>query len=186
MKRHILILLVLVLIVTVPAGCKGEEPQPDPGPKTEQTAEKSAKNIEQEIVLLYPDEYKNVLWPEFRKITVKEDISLVEMAETVLEELIKGPEGEFAIPLIDADTEILSLVLQGNNATVDFSKEFIKDGYTDNEKTLQVFSVVNTLSELGIEEVTILVEGKRITDHYISLGSGMSFIRNDEVMPTNK
>ena len=184
MKKHIILFLVLALVLALPAGCKKDEPQPDPEPQQEQPAEKPPAEMEKEILLFYPDKDNNFLLPEFRKITVEETATQQEMAEMVLKELIKGTSNNMLKPVTSDDTEILSLKLHGGTATVDFSKEFLNDAYSRREKLLQVFSVVNTLSELDIEEVFILVEGEPVTDYYTSLEADMPFIRNDELIPS--
>ena len=184
MKKYILLFLVLVLILALPAGCKKDEPQPDPEPRQEQPEEEPPAEVEKEVLLFYPDKGNNFLLPEFRKIMVDETVAPQEMAEMVIKELIRGSTNNMLKSMISDDTEILSLRLHGSTATVDFSKEFLNSGYSGREKLLQVFSVVNTLSELGIEEVFILIESEPLTDHYRSLEADMPFIRNDELIPS--
>jgi spore germination protein GerM len=184
MKKYIFLLLVLTLALALPVGCKKDEPQPDPGPQQEQPEEKPPAKVEKEVLLFYPDKDNNFLLPEFRKITVEETAAPQEMSEMVLKELIKGTTNNMLKSVTSGDTKILSLKFHGGTATVDFSKEFLNDAYSRREKLLQVFSVVNTLSELDIEEVFILVEGDPITDYYTSLEADMPFIRNDELIPS--
>ncbi|HZX47235.1 MAG TPA: GerMN domain-containing protein [Clostridia bacterium] len=184
MKKYILLLLVLALALALPVGCKKDEPQPDPVPQQEQPAEKPPAKVEKEVLLFYPDKDNNFLLPEFRKIIVEETAAPQEMAEMVIKELVKGTSNNMLKSVISDDTEILSLKLHGSTATIDFSKDFLNGAYSGREKLLQVFSVVNTLSELGIEEVFILIEGEPVTDHYTSLEADMPFIRNDELIPS--
>lgn len=184
MKKHMLLTLALVLVFTLPVGCKKEEPVPDPGPAEEQPSEQPPANIEKEILLFFPDKGSNFLLPEFKKITVADNASSYLIAEMVLEELIKGPSNDMLKPVAGKDTNIWSLKLHGDTATVDFSEEFINDGLSSREKLLQVYAVVNTLSELDIEEVFILVEGEPVTEYYTSLKADMPFVRNDELIPS--
>ncbi len=184
MKKYILLFLVLVLILALPVGCKKDEPQPDPEPRQEQPEEEPPAEVEKEVLLFYPDKGNNFLLPEFRKITVDETAAPQEMAEMVIKELIKGTTNNMLKSVISDNTDILSLRLHGSTATIDFSKEFLNNSYSSREKLLQVFSVVNTLSELDIEEVFILIEGEPVTDHYTSLEADMPFIRNDELIPS--
>jgi spore germination protein GerM len=184
MKKYIALFLLIILIVALPVGCKKDESQPDPDPIQEQPKEQPPVLVEKEILLLYPDRDNNFLLPEFRKITAVEETELEEMVELVLEELIKGPSNEMLKSMIDRDTEVLSVKIHGTTATVDLSEVFIDKGHNGREKLFQVFSVVNTLSELGLVEVFLLVEGSPITDHYTALDHGMPFIRNDELIPS--
>lgn len=184
MKKYVLLFLVLVIVLTLPAGCKKNEPQPDPKPQEEQPAEQPPAKVEKEVLLFYPDKDNNFLLPEFRKIMVEETATQQEMAEMVLMELIRGTSNNMLKSITSDDTKILSLKLHGSTATIDFSKEFLNDAYSRREKLLQVFSVVNTLSELDIEEVFILIEGEPVTDYYTSLEADMPFIRNDELIPS--
>jgi spore germination protein GerM len=184
MKKHIALLLLITLIITLPVGCKKDEPQADPAPGQEQSDQPQPTLVEEEILLFYPDKNNNFLLPEFRKVIVKENAGPDEMVEIVLGELIKGTENEMLSSTIPAHTEVLSFGLDGSSITIDFSEGFIVDSYSSREKLLQVFSVVNTLSELGIEEMNLFVEGEPVSGHYTSLEAEMPFIRNDELIPS--
>lgn len=184
MKKYIALCLFLVLIVAFPTGCKKNSPPPALEQPPGEQIENQPVLIEKEILLLYPDRDNNFLLPEFRKIKVEDDLELESMAELVLEELIKGPSNEMLKSMINRNTEVLSFRIHGTTATVDLSKEFVQDGYNNRDKLFQVFSLVNTLSELGLEEVFLLIEGKPITDHYTLLDYELPFERNDELIPS--
>jgi len=49
---------------------------------------------------------------------------------------------------------------------------------------LQVYSTVNSISELDIKNVNILIENNLIQEYYTSLKEEMPFIRNDELIPS--
>lgn len=184
MKKIIALCILFTLILAIPTGCKKTEPRPaDPDPLTESPLEQQPVLIEKGILLFFPDRDGNFLLHEFRKITVKSDIELEDMAKLVLKELIKGTDDEMRKPIIDQKTDILSLKIHGTVTTVDLSGEFIAEGYSDIEKLLQVYSVVNTLSELGLSDVFLLVEGEPITEVYTALGHELPFVRNDDLTP---
>lgn len=183
MKKYIVFLLLMTLII-LPVGCKKEDPPADPEPGEEQSQQQQPELVEKEILLFYPDMDGNFLLPEFRKVVVEENIGPNEVAEVVLSELITGTENEMLDSIIPAHTEVLSFGLDGSTITVDFSEDFIVNGYSNREKVLQVYSVVNTLSELGIEEANLFVEGEPLTDYYTSLATEMPFVRNDELIPS--
>lgn len=184
MKKYIILVLALALLLTLSAACKKEEPAPDPGPAEEQPSEQPPASVEKEILLFFPDKGSNFLLPEFRKIIVADNAATDLIAEMVLEELIKGPSNDMLKFVTGKNTNILSLKVHGGTATVDFSKEFVNSGLSSKEKLLQVYSVVNTLSELDIEEVFILIEGDPVTDFYASLEAEMPFVRDDELIPS--
>ena len=183
MKKYIVFALLAALII-LPAGCKKEEPAADPDPEQQQPGEQQTVLVEEEILLFYPDKGGNFLLPEFRKIIIKENAGSNEMVEIVLSELIKGTENEMLDSITPAHAKVLSFGLDGSAITIDFSEDFIVDRYSDREKLLQVYSVVNTLSELGIEEVSIFVDGEPVSDHYTSLETEMPYVRNDELIPS--
>ncbi len=184
MRKYVALCLFLVLTVTFPLGCKREDPQIDPEPPADEPFEEQPTIVEKEILLFFPDRDDNFLLPEFRKITVKEDIQLQELAELALLELIKGTSNDAMRSIIERDTEILSFKLHGTTATVDLSEDFINNNYNNNRKLFQVFSLVNTLTELDIEDVFLLIEGKPVTDYYTALDYSLPFERNDELIPS--
>lgn len=184
MRRYIALCLFLVITVTLPMGCKKEDPQIDPEPPADESIEEQPTFVEKEILLFYPDKDNNFLLHEFRKVTIREDAELQEIAELALTELIKGSSNEMMRSIIERNTKVLSFRLHGTTATVDLSEDFIKNDYNNRERLFQVFSLVNTLAELGLEDVFLLVEGTPVTDYYTALDYNLPFIRNDELIPS--
>lgn len=184
MKKLIILAIAVVLIFTLFTGCtKKKEPVETPQ-EPEKPQEQQTQYEEKEILLFYPDQNSRFLLHEFRKVTVDKDIELKELAQMVLEELIKGTDNSELKSIVPRDAKVLSLDLKGTTATVDLSEEFAIGKYSKKEKLLEVFSVVNTLTELGIEEVNILINGNPVTDYYTSLNLEMPFVRNDELIPS--
>lgn len=184
MKKYIALVMLLVLIITLPMGCKKDDPQSNPTPGQQQPQEQIPEFVEKEILLFYPDIDNNFLLHEFRKVTVEEDTGLEEMVKIVMEQLLKGTANDMLKALVPEDAEILSYELDDGTITIDFSEEFIVSSYNSREELLQIFSVVNTLTELGLEEVNLLVEGDPVMDYYSSIKIDMPFERNDELIPS--
>lgn len=184
MKKLLFILISLLLIIGLIAGCSKTAQQQDTPQTAEEQQEQQPQFVEKEIVLFYPDAGNNYLLHEFRKITVNQDIAGEDMVKLVLEELVKGTDNSELKPIIPRDAKILTVELDDPTVTVDFSKNFLAMDYSAKEKQMQVYSVVNTLSELDIEKVNILIEGKAIEEYYTSLKEEMPFIRDDELFPS--
>ena len=87
------------------------------------------------------------------------------MEETIIKELLKGPENIELISAIPSSTKLNSITLDGNKIVIDFSKEF-KEEVEDELKNLhKIYSVVNSLTEITeINEVEIKVEGETYTN----------------------
>jgi len=86
--------------------------------------------------------------------------------ETLINELIKGPQDENNIKTIPEGTKLLGIEVKNGIAYVNFSKE-LKDNHWGGStgETFTIYSIVSTLvlqPNSGIERVQILVEGEII------------------------
>lgn len=91
-----------------------------------------------------------------------------------LEALITGPDsGELSrnmLSLIPRDTRILSAVIEGNTARVNFSEEFQYNTAGMEGFTAQLMQIIWTATEFpNVRDVQILIEGNRV-EH---LGEGI-------------
>jgi spore germination protein GerM len=183
MKKLLSITIIVLLMLTIFTGCSkkdlpGDLPdQPDPQVEQPQFEEK-------EIVLFFPDMGNNYLLPEFRTVVLEKDISNEDMARIIIEELIKGTDNDQLKSIVPAGVRILDLLVADDTAVLDLSEEFIASDYNNKEKLLEIFAVVNTLSEIGIEEVNITIAGKPIDNYYTALEFEAPFVRNDDLMPS--
>lgn len=184
MKRLLIIVVILSLVFTLSVGCKKKEEPVQPPEEQENPQEVESTFEEREVILFYPDQNYNFLLPEFRKVTAKKDIETEDLATLVIEELILGTENSQLKSMVPRDAKLVSVAVSGESAELDFSEAFIVKSYTKREKLLQVFSVVNTLSELGLEEIAIFVDGEPLSDIYTSIEYGMPYLRNDDLMPS--
>lgn len=124
----------------------------------------AAGEEKKEVVLYFSDEQAMYLAPEKRQVTVEE----ASIEETVVKELIKGPESPLLKRTLPEQTRLLSLSVEQETAYVDFSKEInnINYGGSAGEIAL-IYSVVNSLGEVpGIKRVQFLVEGKKVETLY--------------------
>jgi hypothetical protein len=117
----------------------------------------------QSAVLAFADRGANGIVTERRDVVVPEDRS--GKARRILEELIRGPEGQ-AVATIPANTRVLSVVFDdAGGVYVDFSRELVSEhpgGSTGELFTIR--SVVRTLHDNfpEVERVQFLVEGREI------------------------
>jgi len=144
-------------------------------------------------ITLYFAEYTDneaFLVKEVRKITVTE-----EFPKNIVEELVKGPKSSDFYPTLPSDVKVNSVVISGETAIVDFSKEIITNfeeiPHSSTTETLAIYSIVNTLTEFEeIRKVKITVEGKEsgeieglyIEDFWGHIGIYEEFTRNEDLI----
>ena len=83
-------------------------------------------------------------------------------AEKIVRELIKGPEAPHLYPTLPPSTRLLSLLVQGRIAYVDFSRE-VQDNFLGGTaaELMLVYSVIASLTEMpDIASVQFLLEGQ--------------------------
>ncbi len=131
---------------------------------TTQNSELQMENLSQDetkVLLYFLDDTYEKFVAEYRNVSLK-DIK-ENMIYTILEELIKGPVSNEFKAIIPKETKIKSISQEGSKVIVDFSKEFLNEKDSEEDKIKKIYSVVNTLTEVKeIEEVEIKVEGTQI------------------------
>jgi spore germination protein GerM len=138
-----------------------------PGAPVRQPAESSA---EQTLYFIRVEDDGAILRS---KITRRIPVSETPLLDT-LRALIAGPgaeeERQGMISLIPPDTRILSVVIEGNTARINFSEEFQYNTAGMEGLAAQLTQIVWTATEFpNVKNVQILIEGNRI-DH---LGEGL-------------
>ena len=107
------------------------------------------------------------------------------MEETIVNELIKGPQNSSELlATIPQNTQLLSLSRNNETVLINFSKEFVENhpGGSSSE-TLTIFSIVNTLTEIKeVEKVEFLVEGKKLKEFKGHYEFDKPFTRNEEII----
>lgn len=113
-----------------------------------------------DVVLYFGDPAGVVLLAETREITGCQDGQAC--LETTLQALIDGPLGDL-VPILPAQTRLISVVEQDGLATADFSRELISGHPGGSVSELfTAYGLVNTLAENfpHIRQLRILVEGE--------------------------
>jgi len=85
-----------------------------------------------------------------------------------METLTAGPKSSDLVSVVPKATKVKSVVVRDKIAFVDFSAEIAKRGFGGSAtEILAVGAIVNTLTEFpGVEQVQILVEGKKVDTLY--------------------
>lgn len=132
------------------------------------------------VVLYFGDEMAEHLVPERRNI----DIAAGDTVEKIIvEELMKGPSEVGNIRTIPQEAKLLSIETKDNVCFVNFSKDFVDkhSGGTTGEQ-LTVFSIVNSLTELGtIDRVQFLIEGEK-REEFIEMVFNEPIVRNSTII----
>jgi len=121
----------------------------------------SLKPMEHETVIYFSDGDAKYVVAETRNIVIRENEAL---ERYVIEEMIKGPDGEGLSSVLPRGTQLINIVPESGICLVNFTAEFgeILTGAVDLE-IQAIAAVTNTLCALeGIDGVQYLVEGERI------------------------
>ena len=132
------------------------------------------------LTLYFGDEYAEHLVPERRNVDIPAGDTVEKI---VVQELLKGPTEAGTIRTIPAEVKLLSIETKDNVCFVNFSKDFVDkhSGGTTAEQ-LTVFSVVNSLTELGtIDMVQFLIEGEK-REEFIHMTFNEPIIRNSTII----
>lgn len=124
-------------------------------------ARKQAQEAKTKIILFFSDEQAEFLVGEAREVVDPGSASA--LAQAVVKELIRGPEGALQ-PTIPSGTRLLSPVSCSRDlCTVDLSEEFVTrhPGGTSGEM-MTIYSVVESLctNVAGVKRVQFLIAGK--------------------------
>jgi len=169
----ILALITALLIILALAGCSK-----DNQPKPENTT------VKKQITLYFADDQAEYLVAEKQTVEIKEPVTSVKLASSIVQALIAGPQTKGLYPTLPAETHLLSLKIKDSVAYVNFSQELISKhwgGSTGEGMTIN--SVVNSLTELKeIKKVQFQVEGKTqesLLGHY---DTTVPIVRNDDMI----
>ncbi len=168
------VLLIFLILAGGVSGCgKRTESASGPGagkPATSQSGPTSPapeqKAPEQKapvrIILYFSDQQATYLVPEERQVTAEKG-TVEEATETIIKELIKGPQNPELRRTIPEGTRLLSVSVKDGVAYINFSREFqAKHSGGSAGERMTVFSVVNSLCRLNeIKQVQFLLEGQK-------------------------
>lgn len=119
--------------------------------------------LETKVVLYFSNPENGELTKEYRNVelsSVKNDL-----AGTIMQELLKGPNTEGLVSAIPSGTKVNSCKEENDKIKIDFSSEYICGGKQNElEELHKIYAVVNSLTEITeINEVEITVDGKILT-----------------------
>lgn len=162
--KKILAVLLLVFMISLLVGCsfgnilgKASEPEPsDDGPTN--TPNPAPENLE--VAIYFSDWQAQYVIPEFRIIDSDENL-----AQSIVKELLKGPEQPHLYRTFPEGTEINSVEVIDGTAYVNFKGDIHVPGSAS--EIAAINSLVLSLTDLpGINNVQILIDG--VSD--VSLG----------------
>lgn len=135
---------------------------------------------EKQLTLYYADSANSFLEKERHLLTIGQDKQL---AEYVIDELIRGPQNDNLRETLPKGTKLLSVEVKKNLCIVDLSKEFwLNKPVTASGERTAVYSIVNSITELtGIEAVQILVEGEKIDKYYL-MSLNEPLLRDEDIV----
>jgi germination protein M len=168
--KWLLLIVATVVLAFSAAGCRQAGPEggnsidgadrdsrrqasPDSSTRSEPSTEPTT-----ELRLYFSDPQAEKLVAEVRQIAETDEVG-----RAAVEALIEGPALEEAVPTIPEGTRLLDIKIASEQATVNFSPEFVDNhlGGSAGER-MTVYSVVNTLTELdGVSAVRFLVDGRK-------------------------
>jgi len=114
------------------------------------------------VTLFFADENGARLVREGREVDAGSDTN--ESLEIAIEELISGPVGDYK-PVVPDSTQLMEVSLKGNQATVDFSKEFYDDMPAGSSAEMTaVYAVTDTIAVNfpQVKKVLFLKEGQPV------------------------
>lgn len=132
-------------------GLFAPEPSPPPEPL-----------VYREVILYFADPAVGFLIPETRELAdCDEDTACVKQ---VVESLIQGPSGD-AVPVLSPEVKVRRVIIDGETATIDFSRELVSrhPGGSISE-LLTVYGVTNTVAVNfpHLRQVRFLIEGEAV------------------------
>ena len=156
------ILMILVVIVGVLLAVLARNQEKDEWENTEEMMAEYSGD-ETKILLYFSDASRSKLMQEYRYVSLA-DIRK-NMVETILNELIQGPDSSELAATIPVGTKVNEVLQEENKVIVDFSEEFWEASDDQNLALQRIYSVVNSLTEIKeVEEVEIRVNGEMVAD----------------------
>lgn len=166
-ERAGLVLVVVLLVATGAIALFGDQPTTFRRPVfrrvTSEAPAPRSRAPRRTVMLLFADKHQNDLLEEAREI--EGGATATEDAKRILEELVKGPEGDL-MPVVPRAAQVKNLFIDpSGTAYVDFDRE-LTEGHSGGarEELFTVYSIVGTLAVniSQIKRVQILVDGAGI------------------------
>ncbi|MGE5495468.1 MAG: GerMN domain-containing protein [Burkholderiales bacterium] len=147
----------VLLLITLLSGCAlGETNKPANTPDINPKAE-AANKVTSNVTLYFCYRKQNLLAAETRKIDVPVSKTL---EEAVIQALISGPSADrdelgglfwngVELVSVSSNEDILFVTLSSEFISTDPSEAALEEGTTPDQKKLAIYSIVNTIVELG-------------------------------------
>jgi len=108
------------------------------------------------LKLYFANETGDMLMPTIR---IKEYNTNISLEKLIVEELIKGPNGENIYPTINPATKVASVTVKDGVCYVNLDENFLSQAYTVTPE-VTIFSITNSLVELpNVNKVQISING---------------------------
>ena len=112
----------------------------------------------------------------------KEYNTNISLEKLIVEELIKGPNGDGIFPTINPDTKVANVTVKDNICYVSLDENFLTQIYPVTPEAT-IYSIVNSLTSLSnVKKVQILLNGETDILYREKLDLGTYFERNMEII----
>ena len=136
--------------------------------------EQSPENKSLDINLFFFNGTEDTIVSEQRVINYENNDYLV---EAVLDELKKGPKDSKNKPIFNNESEVLSIIKNDGDITIDLSHQFLYDGNSKN--LLTTYAIVKSLCQLtDVNKVLVTCRGSEIT---ASDGTKIDFLSDKDI-----
>lgn len=157
----IILLFCLIIVLAIAKNSKNVEVETTVTEYTPQEEISEEQNRMTLLTLYFIDSNTGEIFPEIRKIDVKEILD--NPYEKIMNYLLEGSQVEGMQKTIPEGTKLNKIELENENLIIDLSNEFVeKYEINSEEQTKVIKSVVNTFLELKeITSVTFLINGEK-------------------------
>ncbi len=129
--------------------------------------------------LYFANETGDRLVDAYRTVVYNSNMPL---ERVVLEQVIQGPNGNFAFPTVNSSTKVINVTTRDRRCYVNLNSEFL-NGQQGVLAQTAIYSIVNSLCELpSIESVQLSVDGNTDAIFMESISLTGSFSRNEEII----
>ncbi len=112
----------------------------------------------------------------------KEYNTNISLEKLIVEELIKGPNGEGIFPTINPETKVANVTVKDNICYVNLDENFLTQIYPVSPE-VTIYSIVNSLTSLSnVNKVQILLNGETDLLYREKLDLGTYFERNMDII----
>lgn len=131
------------------------------------------------LTLYFANEEGNMLISEKREVEYHSNISLEKI---VMEQLLLGPEKNGSYPVVNPQTDVVSVTVKDGICYLNLSRDFLTQVYNVTPD-VTIYAIINSLVELAnVNKVQILVEGESDVLYNEKISLNTVFERNLELV----